>query len=120
MYVCVCFSTQLLSASHNLPIPNPSAAGGKPLYLGTLCVTKQKGKSYIVPEIHGLFKQSQVHLLNYCPNSHLSTYKEYRLTVNKSHRCAQGTQAASQLATSAAGPGRGIRSQKDGANYFTK
>lgn len=119
-YVCPCFSTQLLSASHNLPIPNPSAAGGKPLYSGTLCITKQKGKSYIVPEIHGLFKHSQVHLLKYCPNSHLSTYKAYRLTVNQSRRCARGRQAARQLATSAAEPGCGSRSQKAGANYFTK
>lgn len=119
-YICMSMLFHSLSASHNLPIPNPSAAGGEPLYSGTLCITKQKGKSYIVPEIHGLFKHSQVHLLKYCPNSHLSTYKAYRLTVNQSRRCARGRQAAHQLATSAAEPGRGSRSQKAGANYFTK
>lgn len=75
--ICMCFCTQLLYPSPILALHGDLGRRGKQLCVDTLCKTK-KPKSCIVPEIHELFKHSQVCCLNHCTNFHLLTYTKNR------------------------------------------
>lgn len=75
--ICMCFCTQLLYPSPLLALHGDLGRRGRQLCVDTLCKTK-KTKSCIVPEIHELFKHSQVCCLNHCTNFHLLTYTKNR------------------------------------------